>query len=115
MLAPRSKSYEPNMEYKITETELALQDLDNILSYIALTLANPTAAVSFADEVEKCYSNLKKMPMMYGFCKDLRLRALKYRKAVIKKYVMIYKVDEEEKSVSILRFFHGRQDYEKLI
>lgn len=85
------------MEYKITETELALQDLENILSYIALTLANPTAAVSFADEVEECYSNLEKMPMMYGFCKDLRLRALKYCKAVIKNYVMVYKVDEKEK------------------
>ena len=103
------------MEYEITETELARQDLENILSYIALTLANPTAAVSFADEVEECYSNLEKMPMMYGFCKDLRLRALKYRKAVIKNYVMVTKWTKKKKSVNILRFFHGRQDYEKLI
>ena len=103
------------MVYKIIETELALQDLDEIIAYIALTLANPSAAGSFADEVEACYSNLEKMPLMYGFCNDPRLRALKYHKAVIKNYVMVYKVDEDEKTVNILRFFHGRQDYEKLI
>lgn len=103
------------MAYKIFETEFALQDLDNIISYIAHTLANPTAAASFADEVEECYSSLEKMPLMYGFCNDPRLRALEYHKAVIKNYVMVYKVDEDKNTVNILRFFHGRQDYEKLI
>lgn len=101
--------------YKINETELALQDLDSIISYIALTLANPSAATSFVDEVEGCYSDLEKMPLMYGFCGDPRLRALGYHKAVIKSYVMVYKVDEAKKTVNILRFFHGRRDYEKFL
>lgn len=103
------------MAYKIKETELALQDLDNIISYIALTLANHVSATSFADEVEKCYSNLEKMPLMYGFCDDPLLRALGYHKAIIKNYVMVYNVDENEGTVNIMRFFHGRQDYPKMI
>lgn len=103
------------MGYNIIESELALQDLDNILGYISYTLANPSAASSFADEVEACYSNLERMPLMYEFCHDPRLQALKYHKAIIKNYVMVYKVDEDEKSVNILRFFYGRQDYEKMI
>lgn len=77
------------MAYKIIETELALQDLDNIISYIVLTLENPSAASSFADKVEDCYSNLEKMPLMYGFCNDPRLRMMKYHKAVIKNYIMV--------------------------
>lgn len=32
------------MAYKIIETELALQDQDEIIAYIALTLANPVNA-----------------------------------------------------------------------
>lgn len=36
-------------------------------------------------------------------------------KAGIRNYIMIYKVNESKKEVIILRFFHGRQDYEKLI
>ena len=42
------------MAYKIVETELAGQDLDGILAYITYSLANPSAAASFADEVERC-------------------------------------------------------------
>ncbi len=52
---------------------------------------------------------------MFGFCDDPHLRDLKYHKAVIKNYIMVYAVNEAEKTVNILRFFHGRQDYEKLI
>ena len=52
---------------------------------------------------------------MYELCRDPRLRALEYHKAVIKNFIMVYKVDEAAKTVHILRFFYGRQDYEKLI
>jgi len=103
------------MAYRIIETELAVQDLDRILSYIALSLANPIAASAFADAVEECYSGLEKTPFMFELCRDSRLRALGYHKAAIKKYVMVYKVDENARTVNILRFFFGRQDYEKLI
>lgn len=103
------------MAYKIIKTRLAEQDLDNILGYIVLSLANPSAAASFADAVEACYSDLEKMPLMYELCRDPRLRTLEYHKAVIKNYIMVYKVDEAAKAVHILRFFYGRRDYEKLI
>ena len=103
------------MGYKIENTPLAEQDLDGILSYIAENLGNNTAAVSFLDEVDACYINLERMPFMYEQCRDPQLRALGYRKAIIKNYVMIYRVDEDKKIVYILRFFYGRRDYEKLI
>jgi plasmid stabilization system protein ParE len=41
--------------YKLVVTELAHQDLDNIVSYIAIQLANPVAASDFLDKVDKCY------------------------------------------------------------
>lgn len=44
------------MAYKLIETALAQADLDAILSYLALSLENPTAATAFANEVEKCYT-----------------------------------------------------------
>lgn len=44
------------MAYKLVETALAQADLDAILSYLALSLENPTAATAFANEVEKCYT-----------------------------------------------------------
>jgi plasmid stabilization system protein ParE len=101
--------------YKLIVTELAHQDLDNIVSYIADQLANPAAASNFLDEVDKCYGYLKNNPLMYSKCQDSRLEKEGYRKAVLKNYIIIYKVDEDAKKVSILRFFYGAQDYAKLI
>ncbi|WP_027365898.1 type II toxin-antitoxin system RelE/ParE family toxin [Desulfotruncus alcoholivorax] len=101
--------------YKLIVTELAHQDLDNIVLYIAVQLANPTAASNFLDEVEKCYAYLKSNPMMYPKCNDSRLEKEGYRKAVVKNYIIIYKVDEDAKKVNILRFFYGAQDYNKLM
>ena len=49
------------MAYKLVETALAQADLDAILSYLALSLENPTAATAFANEVEKCYTALEQM------------------------------------------------------
>ena len=103
------------MAYKLIKTDSYQRDLDGAVGYIVLSLVNKTAAVSLLDAVEKIYDDLERMPLMYSLCNDPHLRNLKYHKVVIKNYVMVYKVDEDEKTVNILRFFHGRQDYEKLI
>lgn len=99
------------MGYKLIETRLASQDLDNILEYMAVRLQNPATASAFADAVEQCYDLLEHTPLMYEACRDLRLRAKRYRKAVIRNYVLIYKVDEKNQTVLLLRFFYGKQDY----
>ena len=52
--------------YTLIVSELAHEDLDDIVSYIAIQLANPTVAGDFLDEVVKCYSYLKSNPMMYA-------------------------------------------------
>ena len=101
--------------YKLTVTELAHQDLDHIISYIAVKLSNPKAAGDFLDEVATCYSYLKSNPLMYTGCLDERLRKEGYRKAVIKNYVLVYKVDEVAHLVTIMRIFYSAQNYTREI
>ena len=103
------------MAYKLVKTDSFQRDLDATIGYIALSLENKTAAASLLDAIEQCYDEIERMPLMYGFCDDPHLRDLKYHKAVIKNYIMVYTVNEAQKTVNILRFFHSRQDYEKLI
>lgn len=55
------------------------------------------------------------MPYLYEQCCDPRLSSKGYRKAVIKHYLLIYRVDEAQKTVYLLRFFYGRQNYETLL
>ncbi len=101
--------------YKINVSELAHHDLDRIVSYITVNIASPMAATNFLDEVEKCYDYLKHNPYMYVKCQNERLEKESYRKIPIKNYLLVYKIVEEDKTVNILRFFYGAQDYLELI
>lgn len=101
--------------YKLIISQLADDDLDKIIYYIAVELANPVAATNLAEKVHKCYYNLKSTPYMYEQCCDPRLRKENYRRAAINNYILIYKVAEDQKTVNIHRIFYGGQDYINLI
>lgn len=103
------------MAYKLSVTELAHEDLSNIISYMAVELSNKPAALHFIEEVEKCYGRLKENPLIYEECRDPRLKMEGYRKIAINHYVLVYKINEPAKTVIVYRFFYGRQDYTKLI
>ena len=97
--------------YDLRITELADADLDAIIKYISLELANPQATKSFLDKLEAAYQFLSENPRMYPFCEDRRLASKEYRKVLLKNYVLIYRIAEAEKRVYLLRFFYGAQDY----
>lgn len=103
------------MAYRIVKTDSFQRDLDAAVAYIALSLENKGAALSLLDATEKVYDNLECMPLMYEACRDPYLHELGFRKAIVHNYVIIYKVDEEQETVYILRLFHGRQDYVNLL
>ena len=101
--------------YKLVITELAQNDLDSIVKYIAQQLSNPTAAGDFLDEVEKCYSYLKSNPLIYAKSTDWRLEQEGFRKALIKNYLLFFKVNEDSKTVTVNRFLYGARDYLNLL
>lgn len=103
------------MTYSVLETAAAARDLDNIFNYIAMELNNLPAAKELADEVGQCYEKLSVAPFMYELCHDKRLNELGYRKVVIKNYVMVYRINNAEHIVYILRFFYGRRNYAVLL
>ena len=67
------------------------------------------------DDILKCYDNILLNPLMYALCDNDRLKSKKYRKAVIKNYIMFYRVDEEKQIIYIMRFIYGRRDYINLL
>ena len=67
------------------------------------------------DDILKCYDNISLNPLMYALCDNDRLKSKKYRKAVIKNYIMFYRVDEEKQTIYIMRFIYGRRDYINLL
>ena len=103
------------MAYKIITTPYSERDLDAILRYMVEELHAPLAAADFADAVDACYVRLSEIHALYELCRNHRLASQGFRRAVIKHYVMIYEIDEQEKAVLIHRFFYGFQEYEKYL
>jgi plasmid stabilization system protein ParE len=101
--------------YRLEISDHAEEDFDEVIVYIAETLAAPRAAAEFADEVYACYDRLEQNPFVYEECRDPRLKKEGYRRAIINNYVLIYRIYEEKKLVIAHRFFYGGQDYAKLI
>ena len=101
--------------YNLETTDNAEDDLSEIISYIAMNLNAPKAASDFADQVYDCYDRLEDNPYIYEECRDARLKKEGYRRAVIKNYILLYKINEDEKAVIVHRFFYGSQDYAHLI
>ncbi len=99
--------------YELFITEGAEQDLDGIVDYIAVKLANPTAAGTFLDNVEACYESLRHTPRMFAECADTYLKRKGYRKALINHYLLIFRIDLKARRVYVLRFFYTGQDYVK--
>jgi len=101
--------------YNLIVTDHAEQDLTSIISYITEKLTAPIAAEDFADAVSECYDFLESNPYIYEQCRDDKLKREGYRRAVIKNYILIYKINEGSKEVIVHRFFFGRQNYVSLI
>ena len=101
--------------YNLDVTDKGERDLDKIIAYIVEDLDAPQAAASFVDEVYECYDRLEDNPYIYEECRDPRLQKEGYRRAVIKSYIMLYKIHEDDNMVIVHRFFYGRQDYVNLI
>ena len=103
------------MAYKVTVSESADRDLDDILAYIVEKLANPKAAADFADALEEKYTDLETHPLLFEMSRNERLAQMGYRRFVVGSYVALYLVNEERQEVTIARIFYGGRDYGKYV
>lgn len=101
--------------YKLVLSEAAEIDLDGIVTHMIQKLSAPKTTTDFLNELDKCYEYLKSDPLIYEYCRDTYLSKKGYRKVVIKNYLLIYRIDNSIKTIFISRFFHGAENYEKLI
>ena len=103
------------MAYKVVETRRARRALEQIIRYLVQELKEPQAAERLLDEIQRCYAQLAQMPRMFQKCLAPSLSAQGCRRAVVGKYIVLYKVDEGKKEVRVLFIVHGSREYERLL
>ena len=102
-------------KYSVKLSRAAYHDLEEIFSYIANALSAEQAANDLMREIHEMILSLDEMPGRFALSLDPTLAAKGYRRALVKKYVILYSIDEEKKIVNVARIFHGSTDYVKYI
>lgn len=93
-------------QYKIKIGELAEHDLENAGDYIALELLNPIAATNMVKGIREQINKLEIFPASHELEDDLILAELGVHKTYYKEYKIFYTIDENEKTVYVVRILH---------
>ena len=102
-------------KYRFRFTPLAEQDIDGVLAYISETLCNEKAAIDLLDAIERAIGTICEFPYSSADCRAFLVTEEHIRHILVENYVLIYEIDEEERSIDILRFRYTRMDPSTLV
>lgn len=97
-------------KYGFSFTPLALQDLDDALACISEELSNPQAATELLNEVEHTLASVYEFPYAFSDCSVYLISDQNIRHAMVKNYVLVFEINEEENKIIVLRFRYARAD-----
>lgn len=100
-----------NKKYKIHFTKECKREMDNIYDYISKRLYSPNSAKALMKMVEKAIYNLKEMPELHNIIKQYGSLNMEFRRIVIKNYIILYTISEEDKTVNIVHMYYGKSNY----
>lgn len=103
------------MTYKIEYSIPSKEDIKQSVAYISYQLKNKIAARSLANEVNKLLDILSETPRRSPIVRDSFLAMYGIRLARVKNYFLFYIVDEDTKTIYILRFLYSRRDWIKIL
>lgn len=101
-------------KYTLKLMPQADRDLDSIFEYINYELQNPSAAEKMIDDISAALLDLEDMPKKYSFSQIPELKALGIRKVIVKKYIALFLIDEENKYITVITVFYGARDYKNV-
>jgi len=102
-------------KYKVRVSAAAKDDLDEIFTYFAEKLYTEKSADKLMAEFQRMTLSLDENPQRFSYSLDPVLAQKGYRRALVRKYVILFLIDEETKTVSVMRVFHGSMDYARYI
>jgi mRNA-degrading endonuclease RelE of RelBE toxin-antitoxin system len=97
--------------YILVFSKIIHEDIDSSYIYIKETLEAPQAAENLIKELIEKLSYIKETPYTRPLVQDKYLASylasLGVRSIKIKNYVLYYNVEEENKSINVIRFFYN--------
>ena len=103
------------MEYKITLETTAISDLFGILDYISDVLKEPETAQRILSSIENKIMSLNELPCRQSTVRDEPYKSMGVRWIPAENYTVFYVVDENERSVHVLRILYNRRNWQNLL
>lgn len=99
------------MKYNIKLTEEFLNEIEDICSYISVSLNANDAANELRKKVMHNILLLENLPRMFAEIEKIDKVKRRYRKIVINNYVILYTIDEKNKIVYIAHIYYSGRNY----
>ncbi|MDO4798180.1 MAG: type II toxin-antitoxin system RelE/ParE family toxin [Coriobacteriales bacterium] len=106
------------MAYEVVIDPGVAARLDEAVGYVMEVLGSPGAAAGILDGFDELIGRLEQSPLSYPLAQDERLQVRGYRRALIGKYIVLFRVwedGEHEGTVWVTNLFHGSQNYQGLV
>jgi plasmid stabilization system protein ParE len=97
--------------FELVYSEKINNDIISVLHYIKNVLEAPKAAENHYEELKKKYAKLKENPYIRPLVHNKYLATKGIRFIMVKKYMLIYKINEENKTVLLYRLIYCRRDW----
>ncbi|MGN0553825.1 MAG: type II toxin-antitoxin system RelE/ParE family toxin [Oscillospiraceae bacterium] len=105
---------EATNEYTIEFLPAALNDMTEIISSFIM-LGSKQGAIRIKDKLNKAGEQTLQFPYSGMSVPDPKLSKSGFRMIVVEKYLMFYKVFEEEKKITFYRVLNGKTNYPTLM
>lgn len=100
--------------FKVEYSELAIESLRKLQRYIARKLFNPDAAKRQADRIMSACASLSLFPKMHRIRKiDSQGYGLRF--FPVDNYIVVYRVDEFMRTVTIMNVVYSRRNIDSMI
>ncbi|MCL1831576.1 MAG: type II toxin-antitoxin system RelE/ParE family toxin [Oscillospiraceae bacterium] len=100
--------------YKLDLLPTAQRQKDKMLDYIKHDFYNPTAAKRINKQIDNAFMRIRRMPYSCPVYESDVVSEHEYRKLIVKNYIVLYWVDDDDKTITVARIFHGKQNYEDM-
>lgn len=103
------------MKYNIVRTDKADEQLRDIIFYIADDSGSIDIALNYLDKIERAIKRLEDFPLSGSIPRYSILRKQGYRVLVVERHLVFYKVNSNDRIVTIYAIVDGRQEYKNLL
>jgi len=97
--------------FEVEFTEQCIEEITEIYQYISNNLKEDNAAKRLMTEVTDKILNLTNIPQLYMKIEKTDKLKREYRRIVIKKYVILYTIDFENRKVYISHMIYSKRSF----